>query len=206
MVDDPAPSLDGRARNKLATRRALRQATLELAIQHGFAHVTVEQIARRAGVSTRTFFNYFDTKEDAAVVELFRFADDGLAVIAKGPADGGGDVWKELTALFVADVERVADEGPDLPRYMTLHRDEPALQIHQQGRLVTVIERITRAVERRLGDGPSRRLRAGLMAGSCITAARVGLGEWARDGWPGSPAPYVAAAFAAFDDAFARGG
>lgn len=203
MAADPAPPLDRRARNKAATRRALRQATLELASERGFADVTVEQITARADVSTRTFFNYFDTKEDAAVIELFAFSDGDLAVIANRE---DRPLWAQLTELFVADVERVADEGPDLPRYMTLHRDTVALQVHQQGRVVTVIERLTAAVEARLGDDPQQRLRAGLIAGSCMTAVRVGLGEWGRDGWEGPPGPHVVAAFAVFDDAFGGDG
>lgn len=201
-MTDAAPPLDRRARNKAATRRALRRATLELASTHGFAEVTVEQITDRAEVSTRTFFNYFDSKEDAAVIELFAFTDAELARLAAGT----GDLWAQLAALFVADVERVAADGPDLRRYMTLHRDTPALQARQQGRMVAVIERLTTAVEARLGAAPDQRLRAGLMAGSCLTAVRVGLGEWGRGGWRGSPGPSVAAAFAVLDDAFVDGG
>ena len=38
-------------------------AALELVAEHGFAQVTVDQIAERAGVSPRTLFNYWGTKE-----------------------------------------------------------------------------------------------------------------------------------------------
>jgi AcrR family transcriptional regulator len=194
---------DGRERNKRTTRRALRAAALELGLERGLAHVTTDEIARRAGVSPRTFFNYFDTKEDAALIELFMVTDEELSTFASGGQATGA--WADLGRMFVADVERAERDGPDLPGYMQLHFEHPALQARQLGRFALFLGKLGEAVAARLGGDPQTRTRAEVMAGSCITAVRVGLDRWASQGRPGTAASHVAAAFAEFDGAFGDG-
>ncbi|NVP72842.1 TetR/AcrR family transcriptional regulator, partial [Vibrio cholerae O1 biovar El Tor] len=50
---------------KRQTRMAMHRAALELVVEHGLSAVTAQMIAERAGVSTRTFFNHWVTKESA---------------------------------------------------------------------------------------------------------------------------------------------
>lgn len=82
-------SLSLRERNRRETWNALHEAAAALTDEDGPALVTVDAIAARAGVSTRTFFNYFATKDDAILgfreptlsgeaVEAFRASDTDL--------------------------------------------------------------------------------------------------------------------------------
>lgn len=58
-----SPSL--RERQRLDNLRHLHEAALALATEQGLSEATVDAIAAAAGVSRRTFFNYYATKEDA---------------------------------------------------------------------------------------------------------------------------------------------
>lgn len=66
--DDTCGAPEGlRERKKRATRGAIHRAAVELVEEHGLAAVTTEQIAAQAGVSPRTVFNYYATKQDAVL-------------------------------------------------------------------------------------------------------------------------------------------
>ena len=54
-----------RERKRAQTRRRLEEAAIGLALRDGLDKVTIDAISERADVSPRTFFNYFDSKDDA---------------------------------------------------------------------------------------------------------------------------------------------
>ena len=95
----PRPPVEPGLRDakKRSTRRALATATRDLVLEHGLDVVTVEQIAAAAGVSVRTFFNYFESKEVAIVgaEEPLGTQESRTTFLAGGPS---GDL---LTDLFV---------------------------------------------------------------------------------------------------------
>src|ERR1700761_3223490 len=75
-----------RDRQKDQPRLALALAAFELARRHGLAGVRVPQIAAATGVSTRTFNNYFPSKEAAIAWPATRRGTMLAASLAARPA------------------------------------------------------------------------------------------------------------------------
>jgi AcrR family transcriptional regulator len=96
-----------RERKKRATRAALAEAAVRLAAEHGVDKVTVEAITAAAGVSVRTFFNYFDTREDAFVlIEADAGARMRQAVLDAPAALSPLEALREAMVSELAEVEQ----------------------------------------------------------------------------------------------------
>jgi AcrR family transcriptional regulator len=80
-------ALGWREVKKRQTRSKLISTALQLVLERGPEHVTVEDISEAAGVSPRTFFNYFASKDDALIGDPFVDSDDFCArLLATDPA------------------------------------------------------------------------------------------------------------------------
>lgn len=67
--------MTNRARQAEATKNRIYECGVNLIRKHGFDRVTVEQIAKEAGVSVGTYYYYFETKYDL-FSEMFKRADE----------------------------------------------------------------------------------------------------------------------------------
>jgi len=124
--------MDGslRERKKVATRAALIEAAWRLSAEHGVARVRVEDIAAAAGVSARTFNNYFASKEDALVAVGTERAERIAAAVRARPPDE--PLWEALGNAFAeqfvgagekTEHYRLADSTPELvAAQLRMHR------------------------------------------------------------------------------------
>lgn len=100
-----------RERKKADTRKALSDAALQLAIQEDFDNVTREAIAALAGVSLRTFNNYFTGKYEALAYWQSERMRTGIAELRRRPRDE--PLWTSITASVLKPLEDDdADGGP----------------------------------------------------------------------------------------------
>jgi AcrR family transcriptional regulator len=172
MNDEPGL----RERKKQATRDALRLAALRLAVLRGWDQVRVEDIAAEAGVSTRTFNNYFASKEEAFLATAYERAARAEAALAARPADE--PLWPALTTAIL---DSFAAEEIDL-RHAGLITPTPTLA-GEQLKAFAVIERtLAHAVATRIGSDVEHDIYPRLVAGAVMSAVRVAFEYWIQTG------------------------
>lgn len=188
-----------RERKKRATRRALRDAAFDLVAAHGLDAVTVDQVCDVVGVSPRTFFNYFRSKEDALVGSGPVAPDDE----ALAPFEAGGTTGRLLHDLGLVLADHLAthvDTSTDLVRRHGLVHAEPQLQQRFRTNLHAVEDRLALAVARRTGrDATGERVR--LLVGVVTLAIRTAMREWAGAGGRAGVGDHVTAVFDHLDGA-----
>jgi AcrR family transcriptional regulator len=103
MLGGMTHTLGLRERKKLGTRRALSDAALELMFERGLENITRDDIADRAGVSLRTFNNYFTGKYEALAYRQVERVRRSLAAFRARPADE--PLWTSITEAVVEPLE-----------------------------------------------------------------------------------------------------
>ncbi|MES9537867.1 MULTISPECIES: TetR/AcrR family transcriptional regulator [unclassified Actinomadura] len=165
-----------RERKKEATRRALHEAAVRLAVEHGLDEVTVEAIADAAGVSRRTFSNYFAGKEDALLYGDEQRMRAILETFASRPPDESS--W---TALRTSMNALYADAGELDPRWAAqtrLARKHPSVLGRQLAHYAEFERSLADLIASRDGLPP---LRARVMAGAFMTTLRIAAQTWIEE-------------------------
>jgi AcrR family transcriptional regulator len=138
-----------RERQRLAVRQEIQQVSLELFLRRGFDNVAVAEIAEAAGVSDRTFYRHFATKEDVVLV-LF----DGYAPGIHGHLrdhEGEGRPWKVLCDAFVISASSRRAVTPEVLRMVI---ETPRLLTAYFERQRTWEAMVAEVIAERLGVDP----------------------------------------------------
>lgn len=169
---DTAPGL--RERKKAHTRTMLSTAALRLAMERGVANVRVEDIAAEAGMSTRTFNNYFPNKEAAIVGVAALRADHFCAALRARPAK------EELHDALTAAVLDLFAEEPDREwiARSQLIRDEPALLAEERKSDLHIERTIAAEIANRYGLDPTADLRPRLAAALVVSTIHAAIRYW----------------------------
>jgi AcrR family transcriptional regulator len=163
-----------REQKKQATREGLRAAALRLALESGPDNVRVDDIAEAAGVSPRTYNNYFSSREQAivAAVTAEREAQVAAAVAAR-PAG-----VRLADAVADAIVEQYTDPGHNDPGALLLITTRPTLRDAFVDTATAIEHSLAAAIAQRLGDTDPQTAR--VLAASVVAAVRVALRQWVQ--------------------------
>lgn len=181
-----------RERKKDATRRALAEHGLRLAIERGFAGFTIAELVADVGVSRRTFSNYFASKADCIAAVTEGWLDDVLDAIRRAPAEAS------LLEVLQTGLIAVAQQGAQRWGALQSVADtEPDLQARMLAGDETVAELVSGEVAARTGLAADD-IRVRLIAGFAVTAGREVLTRWATSGAGGDNAELSALLETAF--------
>jgi len=165
-----------RERKKAATRQALHEAAMRLSTEHGLDRITVEAIADEAGVSRRTFSNYFGSKEEALMYGDFRRVQGLIESLRARPADE--TPWAALTAAASDFNRRLGDLDPQMVTQGRLMRTHPTLLAAQVQTFAAIERELAAEVSARMKEEDPRGVRARMTAAAFLVALRVSVNMW----------------------------
>jgi AcrR family transcriptional regulator len=168
-----------RERKKAATKAALSAATFRLAIaKEGVENVTADEIAAEAGVSTRTFHNYFASKEAALLHDFNETSNALLADLRERAATQ--PIWD---AIRDAAIEMHLDEKFDLEmmrcREQLIH-NSPSLIKEQSGQFMALFSEAIGIVAESTGTAPTD-LYPRLVLGTALVCIKTTTEHWLAD-------------------------
>jgi AcrR family transcriptional regulator len=142
-----------RERKRRATRRSIQLSVLRLTAEHGLDQVTIDDISRDAGVSPRTFFNYFPTKEDSLAGDLPMTFDEETArrFESLGP---DGDPLGDLIEIMAEQAEADGAVDPELHQLRRrLVAEYPQIVALKMDRVRAFEATVSASVAKRLAAG-----------------------------------------------------
>lgn len=170
----PAPSLSKRKRDFVRTQASA--AVLALVLERGYESITVDDMAEAAGLGRRTFFRYFEGKEDALFVAVDAAGDQLAAGIEEQPKNQA--VWDAIRGGVLKAFAQAPDSLPSRELVKLLY-ESPALRTRHLDKQDRWRKLLTGSIAARLSGAGSRH-KAELLAGVAMAALDSALTEWYR--------------------------
>ncbi|APU13242.1 MULTISPECIES: TetR family transcriptional regulator [Actinoalloteichus] len=177
---DTGPGL--RERKKQQTRETLSWAALRLTVERGLDAVLIEDIAAEAGVSPRTFNNYFEGKAEAVVWRHFDRAARMADLLRERPAEE--PLWDAVIHAVHAVHAHAGDEqrspDPEWTAGVALLVGEPALQGAFLKASAAADRERALAIGERTGTDPDKDMYPTLVSAAIGSAIDVATRHWLR--------------------------
>ncbi|RII90592.1 TetR/AcrR family transcriptional regulator [Clavibacter californiensis] len=183
-MEDGATGL--RERRRVETSARLTTLARRLTAERGLAGFTVEEVCDEAGVSRRTFFNYFASKEDALFGRSSRVETQDLedAFVAAGdPADPAlsPSLLDDFADLCLERWARLDTDGTSMQDMHAAFRREPGLLVRALEAAIEDEAKDVLLVERREGVPPGD-LRAAVLVQTMGALGRASAREFLAPG------------------------
>lgn len=195
MMRKRTQTISAREQKRLETHRQITQSALKLFGVRGYEETTLDDIAVASGISRRSFFNYFKSKEDILnswqgdVPTLFH-----EAILAypdeTGPFETVQAILQSIPAHF------------DAQQAITIHRilrSNPQLRAGNDAKFVRLEEAVFEALCKKWPD-PDQRMLLKMTAMTCIGSLRVAIQAWIEEGGTTQLAEHMTRAMSSLRD------
>jgi len=166
------------------TAKRIQAAAIELAVQDGLCNVTTEAIARHAGISTRTFFNYYPYKEAALVGPPPDYPEDAAEEFVAGK----GRLLDDLGKLIKAHLSRYLDERDMIGALLELSDQDAKLEALRNSNILARRAQMRTLLHRRMPGHDDRVIE--ILAAAIIAATNAATKDWVS----GARSDFIAAA------------
>ncbi|RJL05190.1 TetR family transcriptional regulator [Paracoccus aestuarii] len=169
---------------RFRTAKKIQAAAVELAVREGLANVTTEAIARHAGISTRTFFNYYPYKEAA----LMGPPPDYPPEASEQFIAGTGRLIDDLSVFIEAHLTRFLDEREMVGHILSLSEQDAKLEALRNSAMLARRAQMRGLLHRRLPGSDERVIE--ILAAAIIAATNAATKDWVS----GNRMDFIAAA------------
>lgn len=178
-MSEPEIEAEGqREKNRTERRAALIGAAYALFASRGYAGTTMEEIADRAGLSRRTAFRYFASKEDLVFPEREERLERLRELLE--PREGERP-FETVRRACIALARHFQDDADRMLAQWKLMQDEPAL-LGRDVQLDRAFEELLEQAFARGEKSPRGKRRARVRASAVVGAIRATLREWLEGG------------------------
>jgi AcrR family transcriptional regulator len=165
-----------RERKKEQTRRAIEDAAFRLFAERGFDGTTIDDIVEEVEVSPRTFFRYFDSKEDVVIGFFDEMGEELRAMVAARPPEeppftAVHRALGSLIDLYMARADRVLAAK-------RLALDTPAIRARLLDKHARWENGVTEELAARLAVDPERDPRPRLIAAVALAGFSCAVTTW----------------------------
>lgn len=154
------PLVEGlRERKKRQMRRLISDTATEMFFERGFDEVRVTEVAERCGVSEKTVYNYFPTKESLVLDREEEMATAiqtalGPGTSARSPTQAALEVLRQELGDLRSNWERRARSEGLMDRFMDLVESTPSLRAAQRDMMDRLVQVAAAAMAARAGVSP----------------------------------------------------
>lgn len=169
---------------RFKTAKKIQAAAIELAVRDGLPNVTTEAIARHAGISTRTFFNYYPYKESALMGPPPDYPPEASEIFIAGK----GRLIEDLGLLIEAHLARYLNERELIGAMLALSDKDPKLEALRNSAMLARRAQMRTLLHRRMPGSDERVIE--ILAAAIIAATNAATKDWVS----GAREDFIAAA------------